>query len=211
MNIYTQTFEGMAPVRRLTNCKYNQHPKSLSPDGKVLIYTEIHPETLLDIWMLEMDGDTVSKPFLKTNFSETQPILSPNGRWIVYVSNEQGEEQIFICSFPGKKSKIQITKTGGIEPLWAPDGKEIYYKDPSGSRLMAVPFFTDPEVYVGESRILFKGKFKASPLFGPNYDITPDGKKFLMIEEEEKSSRATQINVILNWAEDLKRLVPIDN
>ena len=165
-----------------------------------------------------------SKPLPIINYTYTLPqseiigidargsavAFSPDGTKLIYVSNRSDTSMLYLHNMDEFGAEpIAVTK-GASSPFFSPDGREIYYKDPSGSRLMAVPIFTDPEVNVGESRTLFEGKFKTNHMFGPNYDISADGKKFLMIEEEEESSRATRINVILNWVEDLKRLVPID-
>jgi Tol biopolymer transport system component len=95
-----------------------------------------------------------------------------------------------------------------MEPVWAPDGKELYYRDVSGDKMMAVSFITEPELRVGRPRLLFEGKYRGSWPWGRNYDISPDGKRFIMITDEEQQSKPTQIKVVLNWSEELKRLVP---
>jgi Tol biopolymer transport system component len=116
-----------------------------------------------------------------------------------------------VCSFPGRESFTQISNAGGYEPLWAPDGKKLYYRDITGQRLMSVSFVSDPELYVGKPILLFQGKYSSGGgPWGRGYDITPDGKKFLMIEPEGGKSEVTQINIILNWFEELKQKVPND-
>ena len=209
-NLFWKKSDGTGYTKRLTTNKYHQQPKCWSSDGKILIFTEgTNPETGMDIWMLSMEGDSTPKPFLNSRYNEALPELSPDGRWLAYVSDESAREEVFVCSFPGKESVTQISTEGGTEPVWAPDGKSIYYRDWSGKKLMIESFIADPEPRVGKPILLFQGKFKGTTgLFGRNYDITPDGRRFLMIEQGESKSMATQINIVLNWFEDLKQQVP---
>ena len=106
---------------------------------------------------------------------------------------------------------MTISTDGGMEPAWAPDGKELYYRDVSGNKMMAVSFITEPGLRVGKPRLLFEGRYKGGWPWGRNYDIAPDDKRFIMITVEEQKEKPTQINMILNWSEELKRIVPADN
>jgi Tol biopolymer transport system component len=204
MNLFRKRSDGSGHEEHLTTGNYHQLPKSWSKDGKLLLYSEgIHPETGMDINMLQTEGDTIPIPLFNSQFNESHPILSPDGRWIGYVSDESGREEVFVSSFPGLDSTTQISTVGGLEPLWALDGKAIYFRDYEGDKLMKVSFITDPELDVGEPILLFQGKYKGSVgPWGRNYDLSPDGKQFLMIKEEGVESLASQINVILNWNED---------
>ena len=187
---------------------YHQQPKCWADDGKLLIYTEgINPRTGMDIFQVQTEGDTTPKPIFNSRFNETHPDLSHDGHWLTYVSDESGQEEVFICSFPELNQKTQISINGGTEPLWSPDGKKLYYRDIIGDKLMAVSFDANKELIIGKPILLFSGNYKGSSgPWGRNYDITPDGKKFLMIEEGQMTSTATQINIILNWTEDLKHI-----
>ena len=204
MNLFRKRSDGRGQEERLTTGNYHQLPKCWSKDGKLLLYLEgIHPETGMDINMLPMEGDTIPIPLFNSRFNESHPILSPDGRWIAYVSDESGLEEVFVSSFPGLERTIQISTEGGIEPLWALDGKVIYFRDFTGDKLMSVSFITDPELDVGKPILIFQGKYLGSSgPWGRNYDLSPDGKQFLMIKEERVESAATQINVILNWNEN---------
>lgn len=203
MNLFRQRADGGGQAERLSYGTHHQLPKCFSRDRKLLLYSEgIHPETGMDIYMLPLDGDTLPIPLFNGRFNETHPILSPDGKWIAYVLDESGREEIFVSSFPGLDIHIPISVEGGVEPLWAPDGKLLYFRDHSGDRLMKVSFTTNPEVNVGVPVQLFQGNYKASSPWGRNYDLSPDGKRFLMIREESAESLANEINVILNWNEE---------
>jgi len=210
LNLFHQLTNSTDPPVRLTTSNFHQLPKSWSVDGRSLIFTEgIHPDRGADINLLQMEGDTVSQPFINTSFNETQPTISPDGRWLAYVSDHQGREEVFVCSFPGRQEMTQVSIQGGVEPVWAPDGKEIYYRDVTGDHVMAVPMNLTSGLQLGKPSILLEGEFKQSTgPWGRNYDITPDGQWFLMINEGENESAATHIHIVLNWFEDLKRLAP---
>ena len=161
----------------------------------------------MDILSIYLGGDTISKPLFNSRFNETHPELSPDEHWLAYVSDESGKEEVYACSFPDLINKIQISKDGGIEPLWSKKGNELYYRDVTGHKIMAVRFIAEKDLQIGKPRLLFQGKFRASSgPWGRNYDITPDGSMFLMIEEGVMASEATQINVVLNWTQELKRI-----
>jgi eukaryotic-like serine/threonine-protein kinase len=207
-NLFWKRSDGTGQAERLITSKYHQQPKCWTKDGNTLLFTEgINPETGMDIWMRSFDGDTNPKPFLKSRFNDALPEISPDGKWMAYVSDESGREEVVVCSFPGKENIVQISTDGGTEPLWAPDGKSLFYRDWSGRKVFEVSFSDNPEPLAGKPALLFQGKFKGTTgLFGRNYDITPDGKHFLMIERGENKSTTNQVNIILNWFEELKQI-----
>jgi serine/threonine-protein kinase len=201
--------DGSSPVEQFAVGEYHQQPKSWSADGKLLVLTEgLHPTTGLDIWMLSLEGERKPEPFLRSRFNEFHAIFSPDGRWIAYATDESGREEIYVQPYLGSGNIMPISTEGGMEPVWAPDGKELYYRDVSGDKVMAVSFITEPDLRVGKPRLLFEGRYRGGWPWGRNYDIAPDGKRFIMITDEEQQLKPTQINVVLNWFEELKRLVP---
>ena len=178
---------------------------SWSPDGKLLAFSEVHPSTNGDIWMLPLEGEGKPEPFLQTPSSETGPVFSPDGQWLAYRSNESGRQEIYVQPFPETGAKWQISTEGGEEAVWAPSGKELFYR--SGDRMMAVEITTEPTFTNGTPQLLFDGEYLR---YGPRavYDVTPDGQRFLMIKESEEETTVTHLNVALNWFDELKRLVP---
>ena len=137
---------------------------------------------------------------MTTPFDEGWPEFSPDSQWIAFQSNQSGREEVYVISYPSKDRLVQISTDGGTDPRWGPDGKELFYRN--GKKLMAVALRTQPEFSAGSPQVMFEGDYA----FGdPLYDISPSGQRFLMMTREEGLE---QINVVLNWFEELKRLVP---
>ena len=137
-------------------------------------------------------------------------MFSADGSLLAYMSNETGRDEVYVQPFSvtGPRWKRQVSVGGGAEPVWAPDSRDLFYRN--GDKMMAVAIETEPELSVGTPRTLFEGRFLPVPSGaapGSSYDISPDGERFLMIKREQDLV-PTQINVILNWFEELKRLAP---
>jgi Tol biopolymer transport system component len=180
-------------------------PGSLTPDGSLLAFDRGG-----DIFMLPMQGDdTEPQPFITSpNTSETNTKFSPDGKWLAYVSDELGLNQVYVSPFPNPDEvKWLVSEEGGGQPVWSPDGTELFYRN--GNRMMVVSVRKDPAFRAGRPEVLFEGTYLSSAYVSgyQYYDISPDGQ-FLMIKAEEQ---VTQIHVILNWFEELKRLAPTGN
>jgi Tol biopolymer transport system component len=207
LNIYWQLSDGSGGLERLTTSQYLHSPESWSPDGQLLAFFEVNPATQRDIWVLRM-SDRKAQPFLRTRFDEAVPQFSPDGRWLAYISNETGRHEIYVQSYPGPGGKWQISTEGGTEPVWNPDGRELFYRN--GDKMMAVDIVTQPGFAAGAPRMLFQGRYVPAPFPASNYDVSRDGQRFLMLKRVEQEQAApTQINVVLNWFEELKQKVPI--
>lgn len=194
--------DGSGEIETLLIGETSRYPSSWSPDGKTLAYTEAHPDTEYDIWLLAVDdGDRVV--FRRTPAREHSATFSPDGEWIAYVSDESGQNEVYVHRFPGQGAVHTISTDGGREPLWSRDGQEIYYR--KGSQVVAVTIETDEGFSAGETRLLFDGDYWSVPSDNRNYDIAPGSQRFLMVRNEPAP---TQLNVVVNWAEELKRLVP---
>ena len=134
-------------------------------------------------------------------------MFSPDGHWLAYTSDESGRNEVYVQPYPGPGGKRQISTEGGGEPVWAKNGKELFYRE--GNKMMAVEITTQPTFRAGTPTLVFEGQyFRDIVPSEANYDITPDGRRFLMIKESEQEGGPRQINVVLNWFEELKRLVP---
>ncbi|OFV96738.1 MAG: hypothetical protein A3H28_01605 [Acidobacteria bacterium RIFCSPLOWO2_02_FULL_61_28] len=152
--------------------------------------------------------DRKTEPLLLTPVSEAAGRISPDGRWMVYMSDESGRREIYVRSFPGPGGKWQISSDGGQEPVWNPSGREIYYRN--GNKMMAVNMETGSGFSASKPRVLFEGPYQLAQLTGAQYDVSPDGQRFLMLKPvESKAGAPTQINVVLNWFEELKAKVPV--
>ena len=148
------------------------------------------------------------EPFLRTPFAEGGAKFSPDGRWLAYVSDESGRAEVYVQPYPGPGGKWQISIEGGTEPIWNRNGRELFYR--SGTKMMAVETTTQPSFSAGKPRVLFEGQYVLAVFPGMDltYDVSADGQRFLMVKETGQATSPTQINVVLNWFEELKRRVP---
>ena len=153
-------------------------------------------------------SDRKAQPFIRTPFNESAPQFSHDGRLVAYYSDESGRSEIYVQPYPGPGGKWQISTDGGTEPVWNPNGRELFYR--SGDKMMAVDISTQPSFAAGKPHMLFEGSYAPTPLTFPNYDVSADGQRFLMLKPAgQAQAAATHINVVLNWFEELKRLVPV--
>ncbi|HET9406431.1 MAG TPA: protein kinase [Candidatus Sulfotelmatobacter sp.] len=205
LNVFSQRADGSGGLERLTTGS-SPAANSWSSDGQLLAFVDIDPTTGWDIWVLRL-SDRKAQPFLQTASNESSPRFSPDGHWLAYVSDESGHYEVYVQPYPGPGGKWQISADGGMEPVWNPNGRELFYR--SGRKMMAVEIATQPGFTAGKPRVLFEGDYLPTPLQFPNYDVSQDGQRFLMLKPSEQETTApTQINVVLNWFEELKRLVP---
>ncbi len=208
LNLHWMPADGSGAAERLTTSENMQSPGSWSPDGQVLAFSEADSTTGWDIWVLKLAGDRKPRPFLQTPFNEGAPMFSPDGRWLAYGSDESGRLEIYVRPFPGPGGKWQISTEGGTEPVWARNGRELFYRN--GDKMMAAAVETKPVFAAAKPRLLFEGHYETGMYssFQPNYDVAPDGQRFLMIKSSEQESAAAQLNVVLNWSDEVRRLVP---
>ncbi|TDI47921.1 MAG: hypothetical protein E2P02_01995 [Acidobacteria bacterium] len=126
-NIFWQMADGSGGLERLTTNDYRSSPASFSPDGQLLAFTQAKPETGRDIWVQNL-ADQEAHLFLSTRFEETAPMFSPDGEWMAYSSNESGQREVYVQPYPGPGGKWQISTNGGHEPVWNPEGGELFYR-----------------------------------------------------------------------------------
>jgi Tol biopolymer transport system component len=131
--------------------------------------------------------------------------ISPDGKYFLFFTNETGTFEIFVRSFPELKGKWQISVNGGVSPKWSPDGKFIYFINPLG-KLMAAKVRTQPTFSAEQPHDIIdvtQMYFPNNPVY--NYDITPDGKRFVMVRNGKNNAKMTAFNYIMNWTEELKK------
>jgi len=177
-------------------------PTSVSPDGETMAALEVSPLTSGDIVMIPLHpGGEKRTTFLGTTAYEGGAQFSPDGRLVLYASNESGRMEIYVQPYPGPGAKTQISADGGSQPRWRRDGREIFYRN--GPKMMAVTVSSGEPLTVGKPSLLFERDYSYSQgVTIPNYDVTPDGH-FVMVKTEPP-----KLNVVLNWFEELKQKVP---
>ena len=175
-----------------------------SPDGQTLVFFVF--DRTIGNWDIKAWRDGVVTPVVAGPFNEYPPRFSPDGRWLAYMSDESGRIEIYAQAFPGPGEKYTLSTQGGKEPVWSRDGREIFYRD--GDRMMVVPLQIEPAFRPGTPRMLFEAPFASNPGGYPNYDVSLDGTRFIMVETD--ATELHEIHVVLNWSEELKRLAPPD-
>jgi len=181
--------------------EHGQSPTSVSPDGRLVAFREEHPDNRGDIYILPLDGSTDPYPFLATSADERSARFSPDGRFLAYVSDETGRREVYVQPLSGEGGKVPISTDGGRSPRWSPKGDELFYR--RGSAMMVVPVDLEPSFRPGTPELLFDGPYAGL------FDVFPDGEHFAMLTIPQVDLK--DITVVVNWAQELKRLVPTDN
>jgi len=206
-NLYLQTADGSYPMKRLTTSECSQTPGSLTPDGATLAFVEEHPgSTGNDILLLDLKSRQVT-PFLTSRSYEEHPEFSPDGRCLTYSSDESGRPEVYVRPYPNPGGKWKLSLEGGTEPLWARNGKQLFYR--WEDQVWAVDVRTDQGFTPGKPRLLFeKPSYRMSrPV--RCWDFSPDSQKFLMVKlDDRKPQPVTEMILVQNWFEELKRLCP---
>jgi len=205
-DIYRIPTNGGSSEELLVTGPHDQTATSWSNDEKIMLFTKSSPVTNLDIWFLSSEGDGVPQPLISNPGRDRNAVFSPDGQWIAYESNREGQDEIYVRKYLEPVQK-KISSGGGYHPVWSPDGKELFYRN--GDKMMAIDIIeTEPELEVTDPEVLFEGHYYTGK--PRNYDISPDGHKFLMLKEDEEKPSASQLIVVLNWFEELERLVPTE-
>jgi serine/threonine-protein kinase len=210
-SIYWKPADGSGPAERLSDLE-DIIPASWSPDGRILACVKTNENSEWDIWMLSRDGDP--EPFIESPEWEGWPTFSPDGKWLAYGSGESGQYEVYVTPYPGPGPRIQISTEGGKTPTWAPDGRTLYYSswwdEEENVPIRAVDISTEGGFSASKPRELFRGGYRDSQ-GGAGYAMSPDGKRFLMVKNDpQPEENVTHLRVVLNWFEELERLVPTD-
>ena len=201
--VYQRAADGTGAVELLTTGS-STVPFSYARDGTVLVFGQTLPDTRDDLFVLPLDAEQTPTPLLQTGFSEEHAALSPDGRWLAYTSDEAGSEAIYVRRFPNiddGKVTISVETGSAREPLWGPDGQELFYKDLRTQTLMAVSIETEPTFRAGTPEPVFDVPAGAGG--GVQYDVAPDGQRFLFVLPGDDGPATPQINVVLNWHQEL--------
>jgi serine/threonine-protein kinase len=209
--LFVTNADGSGTPEQLTTGNLNQIPVSWAA-GSGIAFLQPTPQGLNGIWVLPTDGDKTPRLFLESRFNLAHAAFSPDGRWIAYVSTESGGQEVYVQPYPGPGEKIRISTARGSEPIWASNGREILYRSfgPEEQQFLSAsinslsPFRTDTP------RVMFKaapGEYDGT-VPARAWDISADGQRFLMLRNRESTDKAvTTLHVVLNWTEELTRLV----
>ncbi|HEU4927917.1 MAG TPA: hypothetical protein VFT24_12735, partial [Vicinamibacterales bacterium] len=214
-NLYIVNADGSGKPERLTKSDYSQTPSSWDRTTGMLAFLQRPTLETTGIWILPVDGRPATpKLFLESRFFLSHAEFSPDGRWIAYASNESGGSEVYVQPYPGPGEKVRVSTDsteGGTEPVWAPDGRELFYRGfgPHGGVMAATirstsPFRVNPPRQLVE---LNTGEYDStSPV--RSWNVSPDGQRFLASKFERMGQPITALHVVLNWGEELRRLVP---
>jgi serine/threonine-protein kinase len=218
-NLYWRAADGTGTVERLATSARSLTPASWLPDGTTLAVVEEGDNEgknafQFDIGVLSI-ADRKTRAVVHTAANEMNPEFSPDGRWLAYVSNESGRHEVYVQPYPGPGERLLISTRGGEQPAWNPNGRELFYVhggpySPGGpTTLMSVRISTTPTFQAGTPEPLFAHPYLATG-WGRNYDVAPDGRRFLLTlrTEPPPALPPAQMVLVQHWFEELKRLVP---
>jgi Tol biopolymer transport system component len=204
--LYQKLANGTGADELILEGESDLFPDGETGDGKHLLYeADGGARTKFDIMAVPVAGDRTPVPVLNSEFSETHASISPDGRWIMYSSDESGRPEVYVQSYPTTGGKWQISTNGGDQALWHPNGKEIIYLG-FDRNLFSVPFTAGTSFEAGRPTILFATRLPQTGLADErnNYCIHPDGQRFLLNNLIDEG-RSAPIIVVLNWSAELKK------
>jgi Tol biopolymer transport system component len=210
-DLYLRASSGSGQDEPLLSTSYNKIVNQWSRDGRFIVYTEQDPKTREDLWVLPMDGDGKPSgkpmPFLHSEFRELDGQLSPDSRWIAYTSDVSGQREVYVQPFPSADNEVRILTAGGEQPRWSRDGKELFYLAADGKFTVVtvtVAAGPKPSLKAGAPVALFDAHLttgNTNTYF--NYDVTGDGKRFLVVTAAGAASSGTPstppLTVRVNW------------
>ena len=200
-NVFWKPVDGSVADERLLTSEYRQVTESWLPDGKSLLFVELRPNTTnWDIRRLSLADAREAEDVQATPFLDGTPQISPSGRYLAYNSTESDKQEVHVRSFPGTEFKVQVSQGGGSgESSWRRDERELYYRQ--GQAMMVASVNGEPPFSIGKPTVLFRGQF--ARIQGKNYDVTPEGQRFLMVLVDALVP-PNDITVVRGWMEDLK-------
>jgi dipeptidyl aminopeptidase/acylaminoacyl peptidase len=195
-SLFLQATDGSRVAERLPEAKHPQNPTAWSRDGRLLAYTETHPETGDDIWILPLEGERRPYAFLNSSSSEGQAVFSPDGRWLAYESNESGRREVLVTAFPGPGPRQQASTNGGDMPAFSPDGRRLYYRQ--GDQVMAVDIASRTELALSAPRVICALPGLSTGVPAPLYDVV-EGDSILAVDFAEPKTGVPRVEIVVDW------------
>ena len=200
-NLFWAPADGSSKAESLYSSQHELGPRTWHPDGKRLMVRSSD----LGICILSVDEPHELESVFKPDFATFQEALSPDGKYIVYASNKEGDFQVYVRPYPEWENwEKRISLDFGEEPIWSNNGDELFYR--SRDKWMAVPISMEPEFKAGKPQEVFKGSY--INVAGFSYDVAPDGQRFLVLKPQYDDSKERVLHVVTNWFEELKRFAP---
>ena len=214
-NLYWQPVDGAGEPQRLTESPNQQIPMSWHPSRRFLAFREVRPGNNFDIMILPMEGDDAKgwtpgkpTPFIESRFVDREASFSPDGTWVAYQSDESGKYEVYVRPFPGLGGKWQISTDGGEYPRWSRNGKELFYRTPD-QRIWVVGYEAGKDGFRADGpRLWSQATFSDRGGQARNFDLHPDGRRFAVLKTSEAQRPIDRVVLILNFFEELKRVVP---
>jgi hypothetical protein len=175
-------------------------PGQLLPDDHTLLATALGAPTLGDIWAIDLEDSSATRPLVQRDAAEWSPTSSPDGRWFAYCSDESGREEIFVEPNPPTGARWQVSHEGGRGCVWSRGGNEIFFI--RGNEMWSAQVKTTPEFRAQRPERLFHFPFDNGGVPQANYDVTADGSRFLVVEADE-GANADRIELLQNWVAGL--------
>jgi serine/threonine-protein kinase len=201
--IFRRPADGSGSEELIWSLDKHCHVRDWSSDGKTLVIEILDPNTSGDIWRLNLEGTPTASPFLQSSFNERNSRLSPDGKWLAYVSDESGRDEVYVQSFPQGGSKLQVTSSGGDQPVWSHDGNKLFIR--AGGSIQEVVFRPGTPPSISAMTSLFQDHFENPQAGGhTGYDVFPDGR-FLMIQSQALPGSREEIVVVVNWIAEVKK------
>jgi Tol biopolymer transport system component/DNA-binding winged helix-turn-helix (wHTH) protein len=192
LGLWQKDSGGVTAEQKLADSPFDQYLYDWSRDGRYIAYCEVNPNTKIDVWILPLKDGRKPYPFLNAAFNEDSPQFSPDVRWLAYVSDETGRNEVYVTSFPQAGRKYQISTTGGSLARWSGDGRELFYIAPDGYLMSAPRKMGSPREWSAPRRLF------ALPPQVTSYDAAPHGDKFLVLLPDE-SFKSNELTALINW------------
>ncbi len=211
--IWSQPADGSGPAEQLAGTNGVQYAVGVADQAPLAVFFQVDTSRTRDIWLLPLRPGAEAMPLVTTENHEQGPVLSPDGNWLAYVSNASGRNEVYVqpcaeCTDDPPATttgRRRVSLNGGGEPVWHPRGNELFFRQ--GERMMSVSFDQDDDFLPARPVALFEGSFAPGQSGNRNYDVHPDGDRFLMLESAGPDPLRPRINVVLNWFDELEALL----
>jgi len=203
--VFRRAADGSGNEELIWKSEHHVHIRDWTPDGRSLVI-EVVTGTNTEVWRLDLEPEPKAVPFLQTQFNVRNSRLSPDGKWLVYVSNESGRDEVYVQAFPQGGSKVQVSTNGGDQPVWSRDGRSLIIRRSDSVEEIPLQPGTPPSF--GSAHVLFPDRFQ-SPQAGAHtgYDVFPDGRLLMIATPDEQKNRRDEIVLVFNWLEELEHLI----